>query len=63
VADRKGCGRFIMVCQNGRDHRPLQYVVAGEEPGVVEEGAKAAAAHLDKSSGCGAHTWRRIEIR
>ncbi len=52
-----------MVCQNGRDHRPLQYVVAGEEPGVVEEGAKAAAAHLDKSSGCGAHTWRRIEIR
>lgn len=60
---RRSAARFIMVCKSGQDHRPLQYVSAGMEPGQAEDGAKAAAARLDQCSGCGAHRWRRIEIR
>jgi hypothetical protein len=59
----KGAARFIMVCKSGQDHRPLQYVSADEETSKPEEGAKAAAARLDQNSGCGAHRWRRIDIR
>lgn len=60
---RRGGARFIMVCGNGQDHRPLQYVCVDEEPGKVNGNAKSAAATLDRCSRCGIHTWRRIEIR
>ena len=60
---RRSAARFIMVCKSGQDHRPLQYVLAGKEPGNPEDGAKAAAARLDRCSECGTHRWRRIEIR
>jgi hypothetical protein len=59
----RGAARFILVCKSGQDHRPLHYVHAVEEPAKAEDGAKAAAARLDQSSGCGTHRWRRIEIR
>jgi hypothetical protein len=63
IRKRASGTRFIMVCGNGHDHRPLRIVGLDEAPGMIEDRAKSAAADLDKASGCGVHTWRRVEIR